>query len=97
MVIQPGEAGLDYSDAGAVIALLAFSCRALLTRLMPPEIASVSLAAFTMASALPLTVIWVLINKEMYVPTDFNWPVVACMVGFWVNWLSIAYYLPASR
>ena len=35
-----------------------------------------------MVSALTLTVIWVLINKEMYVPTDFNWPVVACMVGF---------------
>ena len=82
LVIQPGEAGLDYSVAWAVIALLAFSSRDLLTRLTPPDIASVSLAAFTMVSALPFTVIWVLINEEMYFPTDFNWPVVACMVGF---------------
>ena len=82
LVIKPGEQGLDYSVAWAVIALVAFSSRDLITRLTPPDIASASLATFTMVSAFPFTVIWLLINEEVYVPADFNWLVVTYMVVF---------------
>ena len=35
-----------------------------------------------MVSAFPFTVIWLLINEEVYVPADFNWLVVTYMVVF---------------
>jgi len=35
-----------------------------------------------MVSAFPFTVLWLLINDEVYVPADFNWLVVAYMVVF---------------
>ena len=80
LVIQPWEESLDYAVIWAVVALVGFSVRDLVTRLTPPNIASASLATFTMVAALPFTVIWVLFTGEKFFPAEINWAIVACMV-----------------
>lgn len=80
LVIQPGGESFDYPVIWPIVALVAFSVRDLVTRLTPPDISSVSIATFTMASALPFTAAWVLFNGEMFLPPEINWIIVACMV-----------------
>ena len=50
----------------AVLALVGFSVRDLVTRLTPPDIASANLATFTMVAALPFTATWVLFTGEKF-------------------------------
>jgi drug/metabolite transporter (DMT)-like permease len=80
LVIQPGGESLDYTVAWAVLALAAFSVRDLVTRLTPPDIASASLATFTMVAALPFATAWVLFNGERLFPAEINWGMVVLMV-----------------
>ena len=79
-VIQPGDEGFDFAVLWPVLALIAFSIRDLVTRLTPQDMSSASIATFTMASALPFTTAWVLFTGELFIPSDFNWLLVACMV-----------------
>ena len=81
-VIQPGDEGFDFAVIWPVLALIAFSIRDLVTRLTPQDISSASIATFTMASALPFTMAWVLFNDEFFIPPEFNLMLVACMVIF---------------
>ncbi len=80
LVIQPGAESLDYAVLWAVLALVAFSVRALVTRLTPPDIASASLATYTMVVALPFAIAWVLFNGESFFPAKVNWVIVTFMV-----------------
>lgn len=79
-VIQPGDEGFDFAVIWPVLALIAFSIRDLVTRLTPQDMSSASIATFTMATALPFTTAWVLLNGELFIPSDFNWLLVACMI-----------------
>ena len=80
LVIQPWGESLDYAVLWAVVALVGFSVRDLVTRLTPPDIASASLATFTMVAALPFTATWVLFTGEKFFPAEINWIIVGCMV-----------------
>ena len=80
LVIQPWGESLDYAVLWAVLALVGFSVRDLVTRLTPPDIASASLATFTMIAALPFTAVWVLFTDEEFFPAEMNWVIVGCMV-----------------
>lgn len=80
LVIQPGAESLNFAVAWAVLALVAFSVRDLVTRLTPPDISSASLATYTMVAALPFAIAWVLFNGESFFPAQVNWVVVTFMV-----------------
>jgi drug/metabolite transporter (DMT)-like permease len=81
LVVQPGAEQLDNAVFWAVLAMVAFSVRDLVTRLTPPGIASASLATYTMAAAIPFSIGWVFYNGESLLPAQANWFVVAIMVG----------------
>jgi drug/metabolite transporter (DMT)-like permease len=81
LVIQPGAEKMDVAVFWAVMALVAFAVRDLVTRLTPTGMASASLATYTMAAALPCAVGWVLYNGEALFPVHANWAIVAVMVG----------------
>ena len=80
LVIQPWEESLNYAVIWPVVALIAFSIRDLVTRLTPPDLASASLATFTMVAALPSTTAWVFFTEEKFFPAEINWAIVACMI-----------------
>ena len=80
LVIQPGSQNLDYAVIWAVVALVAFSIRDLVTRLTPPDIPSSSIATFTMIAAFPFTTAWVFLSGEKFFPPGMNWAVVSSMI-----------------
>ena len=80
LVIQPGSQNLDYAVIWAVVALVAFSIRDLVTRLTPPDIPSASIATFTMIAAFPFTAGWVFLGGEKFFPPEIDWVVVASMI-----------------
>jgi drug/metabolite transporter (DMT)-like permease len=81
LVIQPGAEEMDIAVFWAILAMVSFSVRDLVTRLTPPEIASASLATYTMVAAIPFAIGWLLYNGESLFPAQANWVVVAIMVG----------------
>ena len=81
LVIQPGTESLGYAVVWAVLALVAFSVRDLVTRLTPPDIGSACLATYTMVAALPFTIAWVLFNGESFFPANANYVIVTFMVA----------------
>lgn len=80
LVIQPGGQNLDYAVIWAVVALVAFSIRDLVTRLTPPDIPSASIATFTMIAAFPFTIAWVFFSNEKLFPPGIDWAVVSSMI-----------------
>ena len=80
LVIQPGGQNLDYAVIWAVVALIAFSIRDLVTRLTPPDIPSSSIATFTMIAAFPFTTVWVFLSGEKFFPPEMDWAVVSSMI-----------------
>ncbi|NDA30204.1 MAG: DMT family transporter [Alphaproteobacteria bacterium] len=80
LVIQPGSQNLDYAVIWAVVALVAFSIRDLVTRLTPPDIPSASIATFTMIAAFPFTAAWVFFSGEKLFPPGIDWAVVSSMI-----------------
>ena len=80
LVIQPGSQNLDYAVIWAVVALVAFSIRDLVTRLTPPDIPSASIATFTMIAAFPFTAAWVFFGGEKFFPPEIDWVVIASMI-----------------
>ena len=80
LVIQPGSKYLDYAVIWAVVALVAFSIRDLVTRLTPPDIPSASIATFTMIAAFPFTTAWVFLSGEKFFPPEMDWAVVSSMI-----------------
>ncbi len=80
LVIQPGAESMDLAVVWPVLTLVAFSVRDLITRLTPPDIASASLATYTMVFALPCAIAWVLFNGDNFFPAGVNWTLVVIMV-----------------
>jgi len=80
-VVQPGTGEFDVAVLWAVLAVVASSARDLVTRLTPPGISSASLAAYTMAAALPFAGGWVILSGESLIPAQVDWLVVAGMVA----------------
>ena len=80
LVIQPSGQNLDYAVIWAVVALVAFSIRDLVTRLTPPDIPSSSIATFTMIAAFPFTTAWVFLSGEKFFPPGIDWAVVSSMI-----------------
>ena len=80
LVIQPSGQNLDYAVIWAVVALVAFSIRDLVTRLTPPDIPSASIATFTMIAAFPFTAAWVYFGGEKFFPPEMDWAVVSSMI-----------------
>ena len=66
LVIQSWKESLNYAVIWPIMALIAFSLRDLVTLLTPPDIASASLATFTMVAALPLTTMRVLVTEDKF-------------------------------
>lgn len=81
LIVQPGTITFDNSILWAVLALIALSARDLNTRMIPTDLPSASLAAFTMAAALPITVILVLSNGETLLPENPNWLLIIPMIA----------------
>lgn len=80
LIIQPGAMKFDIAILWAVLALAGLSIRDLTTRMVPPDMGSASLAAYTMLAALPVTIGWVLINGESLYPASTNLILVAPMI-----------------
>lgn len=80
LIVQPGAIAFDVSVLWAVLALVALSVRDVTTRLVPSDMASTSLATFTMAAALPFAVGWVLLDGDSLFPSDANWWLITPMV-----------------
>ncbi|MEE9336426.1 MAG: DMT family transporter, partial [Granulosicoccaceae bacterium] len=81
LIVQPGAIEFDLAVLWAVLALVALSIRDLTTRLIPTDIASSSLATYTMVAATPFTIAWVLYNGEGLLPAQTNWFVTLPMVA----------------
>jgi drug/metabolite transporter (DMT)-like permease len=80
LIVQPGATEFDYAVLWAVLAMVALSVRDLTTRLVPKDLASASLATYTMAAAVPFTMAWVLFNGENLFSAQINWLVIIPMI-----------------
>ncbi len=80
LIVQPGATEFNFSVLWAVLAMLALSVRDLTTRRVPTDMASLSLAAYTMAAAVPFATGWVLFSGESLLPAGVNWLVVIPMI-----------------
>jgi drug/metabolite transporter (DMT)-like permease len=80
-VVQPGTDGFDSSVLWAVLAMVALALRDLTTRMVPADMPSTCLAAYTMIAATPVTIAWVLLSGETLFPSNINWLVVIPMIG----------------
>lgn len=89
LIVQPGAVAFDINVLWAVLALVALSIRDLTTRMVPADMPSATLATYTMAGAIPATIIWVLFNGESFFPAQANWFIVIPMVALG----SLAYLL----
>lgn len=80
LIVQPGSSSFDFAVLWAILAVVALSIRDLTTRLTPKDIASATLATYTMAAATPFTVMWVFYNGESLIPEQINWWVIIPMI-----------------
>ncbi len=80
LIVQPGTNEFDSSVLWAILAMIALSIRDLTTRLTPPDMASTSLATFTMIATIPFPIVWILYNGESFFPTTVNWWLVSLMI-----------------
>ena len=81
LIVQPGGTEFDYAVLWAVLAMFALSVRDLTTRLTPIDMASSSLATYTMLAAVPFAMAWVFYNGETLLPANVNWVIVITMIG----------------
>jgi len=81
LIVQPGAVEFNFAVLWAILAMVSLSVRDLTIRLIPPDIASASLATYTMAAATPFTIAWVLYNGEPLIPEQLNWYVTIPMIG----------------
>jgi len=72
LIVRPGAIEFDYQVLWAILPLVSLSVRDLTTRLVPADMASTSLATYTMAAALPFTIGWVYFNGYNLLPAQIN-------------------------
>lgn len=82
LIVQPGGAGFDANIVWPVVAMIGLAGRDLTTRASPPDMASASLATYTMAAVMPFAALWCALTQETVLPVAPNWGLVAAMVGF---------------
>jgi len=82
LIVQPSTQAFDVNVLWAILAMLGLSVRDLTTRVTPVNMASSSLAAYTMAAAVPFTLIWVMLTETTMLPASVNWWLVAGMISF---------------
>lgn len=82
MIVQPSTESFDMNVLWAILAMLGLSARDLTTRVTPINMASSSLAAYTMAAAVPFMVSWVWLTEATVMPESIDWWSVAGMIGF---------------
>ncbi len=80
LIVQPGGGEFDFAVLWAILALVALSIRDLTTRLIPNDMASASLATYTMIAATPFTMAWVFYNGESLLAAQINWLVTLPMI-----------------
>ena len=80
LIVQPGGAEFDFAVLWAILAVAALSIRDLTVRSIPKDMASSSIATYTMAASVPFTIGWVLFNGESLLPMQINWVVTIPMV-----------------
>ena len=80
LIVQPGAVKFDVAVLWALLALVALSVRDLTTRLAPKDMATTSLATYTVTAALPFISGWMLLNGESFFPAHTNWVIVLPMV-----------------
>ena len=82
LIVQPGTASFDGDILWAVLTMLGLSARDLTTRVTPVDMPSSTLAAYTMAAAVPFALGWVLATEASILPVAVNWWWAGAMVGF---------------
>ncbi len=80
LIVQPGASEFDLNVLWAVLALVALSVRDLTTRLVPKDMSSIGLAAYTMAASTPVAAGWVLLRGEELLPAHINWVIVCPLI-----------------
>lgn len=80
LIVRPGAFEFDFAVLWALLAMVALSVRDLTTRLVPADMASASLATYTMTAAVPFTIGWVLFNGESLFPVQIDWLIVIPMI-----------------
>lgn len=81
LIVQPGSEGFQVTVLWAVLGMAGHSVRDLVTRLTPSGMATSSLATYTMAAAVPFTILWCLLTEESLLPVQTNWGIVLAMIG----------------
>jgi drug/metabolite transporter (DMT)-like permease len=81
LIIQPGAEGFDATILFAVMSMLGLSVRDLTTRMTPPDMASASLATYTMAATFPFAIGWLIYNGESMIPAQANWVMIFSMIA----------------
>jgi drug/metabolite transporter (DMT)-like permease len=81
LIIQPGAEGFDATILFAVMSMLGLSVRDLTTRMTPPDMASASLATYTMAATFPFAIGWLIYNGENMIPAQANWVMIFSMIA----------------
>ena len=82
LIVQPSTQSFDVNVLWAILAMLGLSARDLTTRVTPASIASSSLAAYTMAAAVPFSLAWVLVTEPNMLPVSVDWWLVTGMISF---------------
>ncbi len=82
LIVQPSTQSFNVNVLWAILAMLGLSARDLTTRVTPASMASSSLAAYTMAAAMPFTLVWVMLTESNMLPESVNWWLVTGMISF---------------
>lgn len=82
LIVQPGAKGFDALALWAVLAMVGLSVRDLTTRMMPPDMASTSLAAYSAIAALPFAMVWILLDGHAFLPPEADWIMLVSIVLF---------------
>jgi drug/metabolite transporter (DMT)-like permease len=81
LIIQPGAEGFEATTLFAVMSMIGLSVRDLTTRMTPPDMASASLATYTMAATFPFAIGWLIYNGESMIPAQANWVMIFSMIA----------------
>lgn len=81
LIIQPGAEGFDATILFAVMSMIGLSVRDLTTRMTPPDMATASLATYTMAATFPFAIGWLIYNGENMIPAQANWVMIFSMIA----------------
>ncbi|MEP5760453.1 MAG: DMT family transporter [Litoreibacter sp.] len=82
MIIKPGAEGFELGILWAVFAMFGLTARDLSTRMIPRELTTSQVTAFTMLAILPVAVLWCVLSGGTLLPQNANWFLIFGMVGF---------------